>query len=117
MTSYPFAEYTHHEWAGAWVNSLFRNEGAGLSSELILEAVAASRFWCPDVPDLGMITFVDTSAVRKKRDPGYCYKKAGFIQVGKTKIHKHLAFQLKPEDMPKAKPWNGILQKEFDFSC
>ena len=62
-----------HAWPGAWMNSLFRNEGAGLSSELIREAVAATRYFWPDVPDLGMITFVDAGKVRRKRDPGRCY--------------------------------------------
>jgi hypothetical protein len=28
VTSWPFAEYTKHAWAGAWVCSAFRNEGA-----------------------------------------------------------------------------------------
>lgn len=27
VTSWPFAQYVKHAWAGAWVNSLFRNEG------------------------------------------------------------------------------------------
>lgn len=45
VTSWPFAEYTKHEWAGAWINSLFRNERPDiyLSSNLILQAVAATR--------------------------------------------------------------------------
>lgn len=47
-TSYPRAEFVRHAWAGAWINSIFRNEGAGLSSELIREAIAATRFfWSP----------------------------------------------------------------------
>src|SRR6266704_3106005 len=54
VTSWPFAEFTKHAWAGAWVNSLFRNEGAGLSSELIREAIAATLFhW--QAPPLGCI--------------------------------------------------------------
>ena len=52
VTSWPFAEFTKHAWAGAWVNSLFRNEGAGLSSELISEAVAATRWRWPHTPEL-----------------------------------------------------------------
>lgn len=70
-------EYTKHAWAGAWVNSLFRNEGAGLSSVLILEAVALTRGHWPDVPPLGMVTFIDPSAVL---GPVYgsCYRAAGF---------------------------------------
>ena len=105
VTSWPFAEYTKHEWAGAWVNSCFRNEGAGLSSELILRAVAATRHYWPDVPELGMITFVDAGKVRKKRDPGRCYRKAGFKHVGFTKTNNLWAFQLLPEDMPEAAPY------------
>lgn len=31
ITSWPFAEFTKHAWAGAWICSAFRNEGAGLS--------------------------------------------------------------------------------------
>jgi len=36
-------EWASHEWADAWVNTLFRNEGPVLSSKLIIEAVAATR--------------------------------------------------------------------------
>lgn len=97
-TSWPFAEYVKHAWAGAWVNSIFRNESPHLSSELILEAVAATR-WTWEPPDLGLITFVDASKVRHKRDPGRCYLKAGFKNVGFTKGGL-VALQLLPDDMP-----------------
>jgi len=100
VTSYPFAEYVKHEWAGAWVCSAFRNESDILSSELIMEAVAISK-WKWEPPDFGMITFVDTTKVRKKRDWGRCYRKAGFKEVGKTKGGL-IALQLLPEDMPEA---------------
>lgn len=99
VSSWPFAEYTKHEWAGAWINTLFRNEGAGLSSDLIRDAVAVTRAkW--DVPPLGMVTFVDVDKIRHKRDPGRCYRKAGFKHVGFTKVNGHMAFQLLPDDMP-----------------
>lgn len=101
VTSWPFADYVKHPWAGAWVNSLFRNEGDGLSSEMISEAVAATRWRWPDVPDLGMITFVDAGKVRHKRDPGRCYLKAGFRRAGETKGGL-VALQLLPVDMPEA---------------
>jgi hypothetical protein len=101
VTSWPFAEFTKHAWAGAWVNSLFRNEGAGLSSELIREAVAATRHRWPAVPALGMVTFVNADKVRHKRDPGRCYVKAGFRRVGTTKGGL-IALQLLPCDMPDA---------------
>lgn len=98
VTSWPYAQYVKHAWPGAWVNSLFRNESAHLSSELIREAVAATRaLW--DVPAQGLITFVDASRIRRKRDPGYCYLRAGFRHVGSTKGGL-LAFHLAPDEMP-----------------
>jgi hypothetical protein len=96
-TSWPFAEYVRHAWAGAWINSLFRNEGAGLSSELIRAAVEATA-GCWDAPPLGLITFVDASKVRTKRNPGYCYLKAGFSHVGETEGGL-LAFQFSQADI------------------
>src|ERR1051326_6005995 len=53
VTSWPFAEYVKHQWAGAWICSIFRNEGPLLSSILIREAIAATRFIWRDAPDLG----------------------------------------------------------------
>lgn len=101
VTSWPFAQYVKHAWAGAWVNSLFRNEGAGLSSSLILQAISATRAVWPDVPPLGIVTFVHAAKVRAKRDPGYCYLRAGFKNVGYTKGGL-VALQLLPEEMPDA---------------
>jgi hypothetical protein len=103
VTSWPFADYVRHAWAGAWVNSLFRSEGAGVASTLIRQAVAATRsIWQP--PELGMITFVDPKHVPpvKRRGQaiyGYSYLKAGFKHVGYTKGGLW-AWQLLPEDMP-----------------
>ena len=101
VTSWPFAEYVKHAWAGAWVCSLFRNEGETLSSELIREAVAATRWVWPDVPPLGMVTFVDTTKVRRKRDWGRCYRRAGFVEAGYT-VGRLVALQLLPDAMPEA---------------
>ena len=100
VTSWPYAVYVKHAWAGAWINSLFRNEGCGrLSSDLISEAVAITRgLWEP--PDLGIVSFVDAAQIRRKRDPGRCYRRAGFTLVGRTKSAGLLAFQMCPEDMP-----------------
>jgi hypothetical protein len=98
VTSWPFAAYVKHAWAGAWVNSLFRNEGAGLSSALITQAVACTRaIWEP--PPLGIVSFVDASQVRKKRDPGRCYRKAGWAHVGFT-AGGLWVFQQLPQQMP-----------------
>lgn len=111
VSSWPLPQFTRHAWAGAWVNTLFRNEGDALSSDLILEAVAATRWRWPTVPDLGMVTFVDPMKVRHKRDPGRCYRRAGFRHVGSTKGGL-LAFQMLPADMPEAaqpEPMTGKL--------
>lgn len=124
VTSYPFAEFVHHEWAGAWNCSIFRNtnqynrknKDGHLSSELIREAVAVTRWYAmhdkkwqkglgdvpylTDEPVLGMITFVNREMVKPKTRFGECYLQAGFEIVGETKVEKHLALQLKPENMP-----------------
>lgn len=110
ITSWPYAEFVKHAWAGAWVCSAFRNEGDQLSSALIRAAVAATLYRWPDPPALGMITFVDASKVRRKRDPGRCYRKAGFTHVGFTEGGLW-AFQLVPADMPDADPaWGSTLE-------
>lgn len=101
VTSYPSAEYVRHAWAGAFLCSAFRNEGPTLSSDLVREAVAWTRWKWPEVPELGMITFVDARKVRRKRDPGRCFRKAGFSHVGFTKSGQH-ALQLLPADFPAA---------------
>ena len=97
VTSWPHAEYVKHAWAGAWMNSLFRNESAYLSSYLIREAVKCTYEYWPDIPELGMITFVDSRKIRST-NPGYCYLKAGFEHVGYTRGGLH-AFQLLPHRM------------------
>ncbi len=102
VTSWPFAEFVKHAWAGAWVCSAFRNERRDLylSSDLIIEAVAATlSVWQP--PALGMITFVDRDKTRRKRDPGRCYRRAGFREVGET-AGGLVALQMLPDAMPQA---------------
>lgn len=95
-------EFTDHAWPGAWVNQMFRNESDRLSSTLITEAVAHTRaVWQP--PQLGMITFIDASKVRHKRDPGRCYRKAGWTHIGFTKGGLWV-YQVLPADMPDARP-------------
>jgi hypothetical protein len=56
--------------------TLFRNEGESLSSDLIQEAVALTVDawgWPPD----GLLTYIDASAIQS-RNPGYCFKQAGW---------------------------------------
>ena len=103
VTSWPFAEYVRHAWPGAWVNSLFRNEAPDLylSSDLIRQAVAATRAVFGWPPELGMVTFVNRDKVRTKRDPGRCYLRAGFEGAGHTKGGL-VALQLLPGLMPPA---------------
>jgi hypothetical protein len=43
ITSWPFAQYVKHAWAGAWVCSAFRTEGLGPASTMILQAVASTK--------------------------------------------------------------------------
>lgn len=98
VTSWP--EFVQHAWPGAWMNTTFRNENRDdLSSELIREAVAATRWRWPDVPEAGMVTFIDPMKTRRKRDPGRCYRRAGFVPCGTTKSGL-VALRLAPEVMP-----------------
>jgi len=90
ITSWPYPEYVKHAWPSAWVCSTFRNvPGPGrdrpehVSSDLAIEALAGTRFyWEP--PSWGMITFIDPDKTRHKRDPGRCFRKAGFHISGKA---------------------------------
>ena len=109
VTSWPEAEYVQHAWAGAWVNSLFRREPPcpWRASDLIRAAVAASRARWPDVPALGIVTFVDPDKVRRKRDPGRCYLRAGFRHVGETQKGL-LAFQMLEAEMPAPRSAAGM---------
>lgn len=66
-----------------WTCTIFRNESARLSSELILEAerhLAESGRGCG--PD-GMLTYVWDRKVKSK-NPGFCFKKAGWKAIGKS---------------------------------
>ncbi len=115
VTSWPFAQYVKHAWAGAWVCSAFRNEGPILSSDLILDAVRCTRHRYGDIPALGMLTFVDPAKTRRKRDPGRCFRRAGFDPVGYTKGGL-VALQLTPDCMPPAHGPADNGQATFDFA-
>src|SRR4030095_16293374 len=113
ITSWPFADYVRHAWAGAWICSAFRNEGPTLSSELVRSAVVAvTRFFGPIPPELGMVTFVNAAKVRRKRDPGRCFLRAGFHRVGET-AGGLIALQLLPHEMPAAQQPNGTTGNLF----
>ena len=108
VTSWPFAEYVRHAWGGAWICSAFRSESAGVASDLIRSAIAATRYKYQDVPTLGMVTFVDRSKVkptfvRGVKTWGWTYLKAGFEVAGETKSGL-LALRLAPCNMPPPRP-------------
>ncbi len=107
VTSWPKSEYVKHAWAGAWMNSLFRRESGPRASDLIREAVAATRWFYGTPPPLGMVTFVDQNKVRHKRDCGRCYRRAGFALAGNTKGGL-LALQLLPAGMPEPCAPKGV---------
>lgn len=116
-TSWPLAQYVRHAWAGAWVNSLFRKECGGSASAFIRSAIAATRYEWPDVPALGMVTFVDPAKVHGIRRRahacnvecgermvfGYCYDRAGFAHDGFTEGGLW-AWRMTPEEMPEPEP-------------
>jgi hypothetical protein len=129
ITSAPRAEWVKHAWAGAWVCSAFRSEGAGKASDLIRQAVAATRWHYGDPPFLGMVTFIDPRCRKCRKSFPKCscavsdwivrpimvhgrpvwgktYYQAGFVYAGETKGGL-LAMQMLPADMPEpcaAKP-------------
>jgi hypothetical protein len=124
ITSWPIAEYVQHAWAGAFVNSLFRNEGSLRSSDLIRWAVAHTRARWPEVPELGIVSFVDSSKTAPKEVPGWCYRRAGWSHVGFTQAGLY-AFQQLPgrkigrrgEAMPDPVPVPGSQGSLFDLEA
>lgn len=108
VTSWPFPEFVKHAWPGAWINSCFRRESGELASSLIREAVAATRWYWPEVPELGMVSFIDPKKVKPRMVRGrmtwaQVYFEAGFVHVGYTKAGLW-AMQLKQDRMPSPKP-------------
>jgi hypothetical protein len=106
-------KYTLHAWDGAWVCSAFRNENAGIAQDLIYTAIQATKWYWPNVPNLGMITFINEqkvtpTIVRGKLVFGWTFRKIGFEEVGRTKINNLLVLQLLPEKMPESSPPIGV---------
>lgn len=67
---------------------LFRNEGAGLASDLILAAVELTeRLWGPP-PESGWLTYVRRDLVASP-NPGYCFKRAGW-ELDRSYLHPRL---------------------------
>lgn len=106
VSLYQCPEFVDHAWPNAWQCSMFRNEGAGLATDLIRLAVAATRAHYGEPPSLGMITFIDTEEVRPTMVRGFpvwgwTFRKAGFVDAGETQGGL-LALQLWPDAMPTA---------------
>lgn len=71
---------------------VFRNEGAGLSSELLWDAMMlAWRRW----PGYRFYTYVNAKKVAS-RNPGYCFKVMGWKRCGVTKWNKLDILEFEP---------------------
>jgi len=104
VTSWPYERLARHGFGDAWICTLFRNERPELylSSELILEALAASRWKWPTVPASGIITFVDADAVASP-NPGYCFLAAGFRRERRRTLDRGLhVLRLPADEVPAA---------------
>jgi hypothetical protein len=72
--------------------AIFRNEGAGRASDLIRAAMAmAWERW----PGRRLYTYVNPRRVRS-RNPGYCFKAAGWRVCGMTKTRRLLILEALP---------------------
>jgi hypothetical protein len=75
--------------------AIFRNEGAGLASELLRSAMEiAWERW----PGERFYTYVDAHKVLSS-NPGYCFIKAGWQKCGITKARKLLILEAFPPSM------------------
>ena len=88
-----------------WRNMLFRNLGAGLSSELIESATARTyEEWLRrygSIPEERLRTEIEIGAVRS-RNPGYCYKVAGweFDRIVRGKLYMFAPVRTPPLPSP-----------------
>ena len=100
-------KFVGHPWPGAWECSTFRNANIGVASELIRDAVAATRWHYGAPPEQGMITFVDPAKV-KGNPPGNCFLRAGFRHIATMLPTKRRGIlhvlRLEPDDMPQPEP-------------
>lgn len=111
VTSWPFAEYVRHDWAGAWVNSCFRNERRENRSSGLVRSAVAATCWTWDAPaifckycgfDISMVTFIDTRHVRPKpeKDYGKCYQRAGFELCRARTKGGLVVVHIQPKNLP-----------------
>jgi len=108
VSSWQKPQYVHHPFPGAWMCSMFRNESAGVASQMIREAVAATVAVFGGAPAAGMVTLVNPrkvapTLVRGVPTWGRVFELAGFKVCGSTS-RGLLWLRLDPADMPDADP-------------
>lgn len=108
VSSWQLPQFVKHAWPGAWVNSLFRKECEGIASDFIRQAISSTRFYWPQIPDRGMISFIDPKevkprAIRGRHTWGHSYFEAGFKHVGYSGRGLWV-FQILAADMPLPEP-------------
>lgn len=82
-----------------WRCTIFRNESGDLSSDLIrLATTITVGAWMPR-PPWPLTTEIDPRRVRRKRDPGRCFLRAGWR---KLRVHRRLVVLVAPG------PWSAI---------
>lgn len=84
VSHWPDQQYVNHAFGDAFVCTLFRKECGGLASLMILDAIRRTEARWGAPPPGGWLTFVDLDEVESP-NPGYCFKRAGFVLVGFTK--------------------------------
>lgn len=87
-----------------WTCTIFRNESGHQSSLLILAAEDALALAGMGCGPSGMLTYVWDKKVRSA-NPGYCFKRAGWLTVGRSADRKKTLLQ-------KPFPLAGVSQRE-----
>lgn len=83
VSSWPDPRFVDHGFGDAFTCTLFRKECPGLASEMIEDAIRRTELRWGSPPPGGWLTFVDPAEVASP-NPGYCFKRSGFVVVGRT---------------------------------
>lgn len=99
----PIPEVGRKDNLECWECTLFRNEGARLSSELIAEATAKTfRIWGWPPRD-GFITAIGVEQTQRRRGkshlPGHCYRMAGWTPFQHPNTNPEKAWLIAPHPM------------------